>query len=392
VDPSSVGWIVAGVIVLVGAWVVQRWNTALAEARGRADRAERSLEERRRGDEAEQRIRRLILSALEDGILLFGADSSLAYANDAARDSLGSVPTFLDALLPLSVRAAVLAARRTRTVDRVVVELGAPSRWLEATIVPDVEAHTLVVLHDVTDERRLDAVRRDFIENASHELKTPAATIQATAETLRVAAADDPSAIPRFSAQLEREAVRLSRLVADLLDLSRVESGSSSEDQVSVAAIVREECDRLHEDAQHASVAVELRAAATSPIRGSARDIRLLARNLIDNAIRYSREGDSVVVDVEDRPGAVILRVRDTGIGIPTRDLERIFERFYRVDRARSRETGGTGLGLAIVRHVAENHGGSVSVGSELGRGTTFEVTLPASAQRDIPERAVTDH
>jgi two-component system sensor histidine kinase SenX3 len=381
VDLPVLVWIVAGVVAAVGVGLlVRRWNRALADAQERVERAERRLDERRRNEAVEQRIRRLILSALEDGILLFAADGSLAYANGSAEIALGHVPTFLDALLPLSLRAAVVGTRRARTSGEVVVEVGDPTRAFQVAIVPEVEGHTLVVLHDVTQQRRVDAVRRDFVENASHELKTPAATIQATAETLRRAVDEDPSAVPRFAARLEDEAVRLSRLVADLLDLSRVGSGGPADGSVSVAALAREECQRLQAEAAEAGVKLELRAGSEEPIRGSARDVSLLLRNLIDNAIRYSRRGDEVVVEVEGGDEGVVLRVRDTGIGIPTRDLGRIFERFYRVDRARSRDTGGTGLGLAIVKHVAENHGGRVAVTSELGRGTTFEVVLPASA------------
>jgi signal transduction histidine kinase len=167
--------------------------------------------------------------------------------------------------------------------------------------------------------------------------------------------------------------------VADLLDLSRIESGSPLDETVSIAAIAREECQRLEAAADAAGVTLEVRAETERVIRGSSKDLSLLIRNLVDNAIRYSREGDKVFVEVEAAGEGVLLRVRDTGIGIPSRDLSRIFERFYRVDRARSRETGGTGLGLAIVKHIVENHRGRTHVESELGRGTTFEVTLDAA-------------
>jgi signal transduction histidine kinase len=218
------------------------------------------------------------------------------------------------------------------------------------------------------------------VANASHELKTPAATIQAAAETLRQAAEDDPAAVPRFASQLEREAVRLSRIVADLLDLSRLETGSSLDELVSLGAAVREEWRRLQEAADQAGVGVTIRTEGERPVRGSQRDLALLVRNLIDNAIRYSHEGGEVLVAVEPDGDDVTLSVSDTGIGIPSRDISRIFERFYRVDRARSRETGGTGLGLAIVKHVVENHSGSIAVETELGRGTTFRIRFPASS------------
>ena len=196
---------------------------------------------------------------------------------------------------------------------------------------------------------------------------------------------EDPDAVPRFAEQLEREAVRLSRIVADLLDLSRLESGSELQDHVHLDALVREETSRLEGAATNAGLTVDVDAASVPAVRGSTRDLSLLVRNLLDNAIRYTKDAGSVVASVSADDEAVVLRVSDTGTGIPSKELGRVFERFYRVDRARSRETGGTGLGLAIVRHVAENHGGTVTVESELGRGSTFEVRLPsATADLDV--------
>jgi signal transduction histidine kinase len=221
-------------------------------------------------------------------------------------------------------------------------------------------------------------VRRDFVANASHELKSPAAAIRATAETLRDGALRDPPAAARFADQLVAESVRLSRIVSDLLDLSRLESGSDLSERVRLDGVAADEVRRLQERAADAGVTLGLAADAVPSIAGSARDLALLVRNLVDNAVGYTPAGGSVDVEVRAVPdGGVRLIVRDTGVGIPQRDLSRIFERFYRVDRARSRETGGTGLGLAIVKHVAENHGADVAVTSELGAGTTFTVTFP---------------
>jgi len=292
-------------------------------------------------------------------------------------------------VLPFALRTAIQESRTRREPTSVLVETGAPARWLHGTVTPAADDATLVVVRDVTHQRRLEAVRRDFVANASHELKTPAATIQAVAETLGRAAADDPEAVARFASQLEREAVRLSRIVADLLDLSRLESGSALDELVSLAAAAREEGQRLEETAEHAGVTLEIQTEDERPVRGSQRDLALLARNLIDNAIRYSHEGDRVAVQIDVEGDEVVLRVSDTGIGIPSRDLDRIFERFYRVDRARSRETGGTGLGLAIVKHVVENHGGEIEVESELGRGTLFRISFPAASRPDdAPSRS----
>jgi signal transduction histidine kinase len=372
--------VMALAVVAAVSWA---WRGAVRSERRwreRAVAAETTGREQQRQAQEEHRVRDLILSTMHDGVLLIGRDADVAFANDAIERHLPSTPTTLDAVLPLALRTAIQDSRGRGAPTSVLVETGVPTRWLRGTITPAADGATLVVLRDVTEQRQLEAVRRDFVANASHELKTPAATIQAVAETLGQAAADDPEAVPRFASQLEREAVRLSRIVADLLDLSRLESGSALDELVSLGAAAREEWQRLEETAEQAGVTLEIRTEGERPVRGSQRDLALLVRNLIDNAIRYSHEGGRVVVGVDSDGDEVTLRVSDTGIGIPSRDISRIFERFYRVDRARSRETGGTGLGLAIVKHVVENHGGSLDVESELGRGTTFRVRLPAAS------------
>ena len=239
----------------------------------------------------------------------------------------------------------------------------------------------LLVVTDITETRRIEAVRRDFVANASHELKTPAASIQAAAETLVSVAHRDPAAVPRFASQLEREAMRLSRIVADLLDLSRLESGSELGERVRLDALVREEVERFEERAREAGIS------ARHEHAGSGIGVGLAPRPVAAGTQPH-RQRDPLHEPVRDASRSacepddaqVALVVADDGMGIPTRDISRVFERFYRVDRARSRETGGTGLGLAIVKHVAENHGGSVEVVSELGAGSTFTVTLPAAA------------
>ena len=376
------GTAVALVTTAVAVVASVAWFRASAASRAeRREAAATAAELRSTLTAAEEaaRVRELILSTMADGILLVGADGAIAFANETLDELLPSAPTSLDALLPVALRSAILDGRRDGEPASIVLETGVPTRWLRAAIAPAEDGAILVVVRDVTQQHRLEEVRRDFVANASHELKTPAATIQAAAETLRQAAADDPPAVARFASQLEREAVRLSRIVADLLDLSRLESGSALEDVVSLGATARDEAQRLEAGAERAGVSLRVATDAERPVRGSQQDLALLIRNLIDNAVRYSREGGSVTVEVSSDGDEVVLRVRDTGIGIPSRDIPRIFERFYRVDRARSRETGGTGLGLAIVKHIVENHGGRIEVESELGSGSTFLVSLPAA-------------
>jgi signal transduction histidine kinase len=344
-----------------------------------AERARRDADERLRAAEEDRRSMALVLSSMREGVLLVEPAGRVVFANPALERLVGGVPSTLDTLLPLDLREAVRAATRDRASRSADVETGVPSRWLRGDAIPVGDGMVLLVVRDVTESRRLEAVRRDFVANASHELKTPAASIQAAAETIGTAALDDPSVVPRFAAQLEREAVRLSRIVSDLLDLSRLETGSTLDEMVALDAVLRDEAERFEAPAAEGGVALAVDAEAVPRVRGSGRELALMVRNLVDNAIRYTPPGGRVDVRLVAAEGEVVLTVADTGVGIPGRDLGRVFERFYRVDRARSRETGGTGLGLSIVRHVVENHGGTVGVTSELGRGSTFEVRLPAA-------------
>jgi len=341
-----------------------------------ADDLERRIEEIGR----DRRQREAVLSAMEEGVLLVGADDGLGYANPAAARLLGGVPRTLRALTPPAVRALVEETRSDRRAREREVETGFPTRFLRAsTVALRDPGEVLVVLRDVTAARRVEAMRRDFVADASHELKTPAAAIQAAAETVERAVGDDPGSAARFATQLRRDATRLSRIVSDLLDLSRLEAERPALERVRLDRVVGEETDRLTSVAAGSGVRIE---PALEPVtvRGARGDLALLVRNLLDNAVRYSPEGGRVSVRLTERDGRAVLEVEDAGIGIPTRDLPRIFERFYRVDRARSRETGGTGLGLSIARHVAERHGGRIEAESELGRGSTFRVTLPTGS------------
>ena len=232
-------------------------------------------------------------------------------------------------------------------------------------------------VRDVTELRRVESVRRDFVANVSHELKTPIGAMALLAETFQTT--DDPEVGRRLATQLAREAERLARIVDDLLDLSEVEAQERPvRDRVPVARVVAEAVDRV----RPLALARDIPLAVTDDggdvaVVGDVRQLVGALTNLLDNAVKYSDAGEAVEVEVDPSDDRVAVTVRDHGIGIPSRDLERIFERFYRVDPARSRATGGTGLGLAIVRHVAQAHGGDVTVGSVEGEGSTFRLSLP---------------
>jgi len=371
---------VSGVVVaLVALAVASRDRARLRATRSAGEQTEGELRSLAEASEDERRLLGLILSSMHEGVLLFGSDGRTRFANPSVERHLGVQPASVEQILPLPLREAVRSAASSDGAITTEAERGSPTRYLRGSAVRTSDGSVVLVIRDITETRQLDQVRRDFVANASHELKTPAASIQAAAETIRTASLDDPSVIPRFAAQLEREAARLSRIVSDLLDLSRLESGSALDEAVALDAILRDESERFEEPAAEAGVALTIEAGPIPRVLGSPRDLALLVRNLVDNAIRYTRPGGRVDVALAPENGEVVLTVEDTGLGIPSRDIPRIFERFYRVDRARSRETGGTGLGLSIVKHVVENHGGRVDVRSELGRGTRFVVRFPAA-------------
>ena len=234
----------------------------------------------------------------------------------------------------------------------------------------------LAVIDAIAEERRIDAIRRDFVANVSHELKTPVGAMSLLADT--IATEPDAGDRARLSEMLMQEAKRVEDIIDDLLELTRLEETESESDPVDVDDVISRSIDKVNVFAS--TQRVELAAVGIPSGLTVTGDRRALVRalaNLIDNAVRYSEPDSQVTVIVEDLADSVALSVRDEGVGIPRTELERVFERFYRVDRARSRETGGTGLGLAIVRHVAGNHGGRVTVESKPGEGSTFTMTIP---------------
>jgi two-component system sensor histidine kinase SenX3 len=234
------------------------------------------------------------------------------------------------------------------------------------------------VVEDVSEGRRLEAVRRDFVANVSHELKTPVGALALLAETL--AEEDDQAVTQRLARRMQIEAGRVGRIIEDLLDLSRLEAEEAPERQpVPLHLIVGQAVEQIRPSAELRNI--ELRVSEVPrrlQVLGDRRQLVSALFNLLENAVKYSEGGASVEVDCETNGREVAVSVCDHGMGIPTRDLERIFERFYRVDRSRGRDTGGTGLGLAIARHVATNHGGRVDVDSHEGQGSTFTLRLPA--------------
>jgi signal transduction histidine kinase len=225
-------------------------------------------------------------------------------------------------------------------------------------------------------------MRRDFVVNVSHELRTPVANLRAVIDALLSGAWEEREASDRFIADLDRESGRLVGIIEDLLILSRVESDelTMEEESFSFDELLGEVVEEKLDMAGRSEVEVIFNRAGTDTVLSGDRNLlKTACGNLLDNAIKYNQAGGKVEIFVEAGDGEVTVSVSDTGVGIPKRDQRKVFERFYRVDKARSRETGGTGLGLSIVKHIAEFHGGTVSVDSTLGNGSTFRLTLPAA-------------
>jgi signal transduction histidine kinase len=315
------------------------------------------------------------LDAVPQGVVLIAANDDVELMNPASLRLIRSAST-LNRLAPHQLQSLVKSAREERKTSEREFEVGNPPRMIVATASLLDEGRVLLVLDDVTDRRRLESVRRDFVAAASHELKTPVAAMIASIEALSLALERDATAARRFLSQVDSSARQLADLVSDLLDLSRLEDSSGVEEEVRVDEVVREEAEGFQVRAEVAGIDLVVETTERRT-RGSRADLGLAVRNLIDNALRHTSKGGSVKVTVGGGADSVAVNVTDTGDGIPARDLPRIFERFYRVDSARSRSTGGTGLGLAIVRHVVEKHGGRVEAHSVLGEGSTFSIRLP---------------
>ena len=241
----------------------------------------------------------------------------------------------------------------------------------------------VVVLHDVTELRRLERVRQDFVANVSHEFKTPLTAIQGFAETLLAGALDDPKNNRRFLEIIREHASRLARLTDDLMKLARIEAGKMEVQlsPVNLADLAEGCAETARLKAARKQITLEIDVPATLPrVRGDANLLHEVLQNLLDNAVQYTHSGGKITVTAAARERDAVVTIADTGIGIPLADQERIFERFYRVDAARSREAGGTGLGLSIARHIIEAHGGRIWVESEVGSGSRFSFSLPLAS------------
>jgi two-component system sensor histidine kinase SenX3 len=265
-----------------------------------------------------------------------------------------------------------------RETELLVLREGLPPRHVTARVAPLSSQQVLALVEDRTREARVESIRRDFVANVSHELKTPVGAIQLLSDAV-MDASDDPEAVQRFARRMHMESERLSRLVQQIIELSRLQGDDPLDEPMAVEVdkIVARAVDENLTDAAARQIELVQQGSDGLVVLGNREQIAVAVSNLVANAVAYSPEGSSVVVSATGHDLTVDLSVTDQGIGIPAHELDRIFERFYRVDPARHRSTGGTGQGVSIVKHVAASHGGEVRVWSVEGQGSTFTLTLP---------------
>jgi two-component system, OmpR family, sensor histidine kinase SenX3 len=325
-----------------------------------------------------------VLSVLPSAGLVVGPHDEVLKATSMAR-TLGlvrgsriSVPELLELV------RAVRREGAARTVDLQISRgVRVASTYLTAQVAPLDESLILVLADDQTAARRIDETRRDFVANISHELKTPIGAIALLAEAVEEAA-DDSAAVRKFAGRMGIESARLTDLVSQIIELSRLQSDNPLVDPeiVEIDGVLAEAVDRRRMDAERNRITLTVAGVSGTRVLGSARQLEVAVGNLVENAIAYSDPGARVVVAAHVQARSdddyVEITVSDNGIGIPAAEVDRIFERFYRVDYARSRANGGTGLGLAIVKHIAAIHGGEVAVWSQVGHGSTFTLRIPA--------------
>jgi len=346
------------------------------------DKAVRQLEENFAALQTSQQQLETLLNSMEDAVIAVSADDRVQWANQTM-DRLVPRRTRKNAPLVETVRdpdflTAVRGANEARRVFTARAASIVPGRTFDVTAAPMPGGGAVAVLRDLTETERVEKTRRDFIANVSHELRTPLTSIQGYTETLLDGAPDNDHS-REFLDIIRKSALRMSRLTEDLLTLARVESGEQRFDiqPVAPADLLQEAVQSFREIARAQNVDLKVEDSAAVQVGADAEAIHQVFSNLVDNALKYAASGGRIVLGARPIAGNVELFVQDFGPGIPSEHLGRLFERFYRVDKARSRESGGTGLGLAIAKHIVLAHGGTIRAQSELNHGSTFLFTLP---------------
>ena len=316
-----------------------------------------------------------VLNAIPLGVVVTDEQGIIVLGNHIVAGV--EISRHIDVLVNEAAERIIKKSREIGSSVRETLELfGPPPRTLVIEARPLEGSKSIAIIEDISERTRIDAVRTDFVANISHELKTPVGALSILADTIRDE--DDLKVIHRLSTKMVKEANRMAKTIDDLLELSRIELDVSAVlEPVSIFSVIAESIDRMAYFAAQAGIGIVSQLPeADCVVKGDRLQLVSAVSNLVDNAVKYSEKGDKVTVHVSPGDATIDISVSDEGIGIPQSDIDRIFERFYRVDRARSRGTGGTGLGLSIVRHVMNNHGGSVNVTSQEGEGSTFVLTL----------------
>ena len=334
------------------------------------------------------------LGGMREGLLVVDSDLRVVASNPAAHRLFNLTSGKLDSrrLTELTRNSAIysafLDALQGKERSGVKVETHDPGRRVfDLRVVPlgvagqKESAGALGVFFDITQLEKLERVRQEFLSNVSHELRTPLTAILAFVETLESGALDDPENSQRFLAIIRKNAARMQTLIDDILELSAIEGGMIGVDAkpIELLPVVNDVITSLGSQASSRNISIRNKVPVQAVVFADRKRLEQMLTNLVENAIKFNRDGGEVVIECENGP-CTSIRVHDTGEGIPAQHLDRLFERFYRVDRARSRDLGGTGLGLAIVKHLARAHGGEVRVSSELGLGSVFEIDLPNQA------------
>lgn len=364
-------------------------DSSLSQLARAVNSSAEELGERFRNLETDRRQLRAVLGGMVEGVVLLDAQQQVLFVNHRAAHLLDLPASCvgkrlwevvrhrrLQQLVAQSLKADVPMREELLWHGPTPRDLGVYAARLAGADAPG----AVLVLHDVTDLHRLERVRSEFVANVSHELKTPLTVIKINAETLLGGAIDDPDARMQFVEQIQEQADRLHALILDLLNLARIETGAESFEleTVPLQPVIEDQIDRLRSRAETRKQVLEAVPPPDNVAAWADREaIESILANLLDNAIKYTPDGGRIAVRWFANNGDACLQVEDTGIGIPERDLPHVFERFYRVDKARSRELGGTGLGLSIVKHLAQSMSGSVGVESRLDEGSRFTVTLP---------------
>jgi two-component system phosphate regulon sensor histidine kinase PhoR len=328
----------------------------------------------------------LILEAMGQGVMVLDHDGRITFTNTALLKVLGTDrhlvgKTPLEVLRRPELETAVKAVLAGQPIQTLEIAAG-QNRVLQANVAPVTNAagavnSAVAVFHDLTEIRRAERMRRDFVANVSHEFKTPLTSIRGYTETLLSGAKDDPKIAADFLKTIERNAQHLEALVSDLLVLAKLEAElPATKDQFDLMTVIREQIAARKSVLANRDIQVSVECTDIH-IQADRSRLTTALSNLIDNAIHYNRPNGQIRISAERQNGTLNLSVSDTGNGIPSEELHRIFERFYRVDKSRTRESGGTGLGLSIVKHAIESQGGTIDVTSKIGMGSTFTIHLP---------------